>query len=436
MHDPSRNMRRPTIAAIAERAGVSRSTVSHILNRKEPFFSRFTNQTRQRVVDTAVALGYEVPPELRRACEEAVSSSRRRSSRPPRIADVARLAGVSKTTASYILSNSYPYVSQFTEETRARVLQAAHELEYAANVLATGLRRPSSGLIGVYIGGAAFTSVSHPAQVNPMAFQLMQGVNEVATDRDLLPIVRLAPAASDRSDTRVVKRLRRTGVSGLLLHAPSAELVTSLVSAGNVPAPFIIMLGLEYSDATDNWVDMDNRVAGRRAAECLLERGHTRVAVLCETRLTPKTQSQRVEGVKAAFAEHGHPLPEDAVLDLPHAVSEADHHQLQEMLLTFLRSRPYTAIAALTGGLSHITAYTLAEYGLRVPEDYDLVVFDMLRREDRAIPELATIQLDWVEAGRLATRRLIEMVETGQDTTEPLLIPPTVTTTRRMWDRP
>lgn len=415
--------KKPTVAAIAEQAGVSRSTVSHVLNQKEPFFSRFTLETRRRVISAAQSLGYPVNESLLALGNEERQPGSRSSGRAPRIADVAQRAGVSKTTASYILSNNYPYAAQFTVETRERVLRAAEELNYSANVLATGLRRPGSGLIGVHIGGASYRDETFQVYLNPRSFDLIRGINEVALNEDLLPIVRLTPNTGDRYDTRLVKRLRRAGVSGLLLHAPSGELVRSLVNARGVPSPFVILLGGEYADLTSNWVDLDNQLAGGQAASLLVDLGARAPIVLAEHSIAPLTQLQRVHGARQAFSDRGVSLSDERILMRPRPTTPEEHAECEHELRTLMAQIGCDAVLALTGGFGVIAQRCLAS-AHSDSRPRLLVGFDLSGSHLNHAIRTFSVEVNWGEAGRLGAHKLVTMMANNINTTEPLLLPP------------
>ena len=63
--------------------------------------------------------------------------------------DVAKLAGVSQTTVSFVMNNT-PNVT-LPEETRKKVLDAARQLQYVPNSFARGLKTTQSKLLGVYL---------------------------------------------------------------------------------------------------------------------------------------------------------------------------------------------------------------------------------------------------------------------------------------------
>ena len=74
------------------------------------------------------------------------------------ISDVARRANVSTATVSYVLNGS----QRVSEETRARVLQAAKELGYQPNALARGLVKNQTRYIGLVIPRTAEYVFSDP----------------------------------------------------------------------------------------------------------------------------------------------------------------------------------------------------------------------------------------------------------------------------------
>ena len=80
--------------------------------------------------------------------------------------DVARLAGVSQTTVSFVMNNT-PGVS-LSDETRRRVIEAARELQYIPNSFAKGLKTSQSRLLGVFL----------PSMDNPFYPMLMKYIEK------------------------------------------------------------------------------------------------------------------------------------------------------------------------------------------------------------------------------------------------------------------
>ncbi len=104
--------------------------------------------------------------------------------RRPTLLDVARAAGVSRSTVSY----AYNQPDRLSDETRARVLAAAREVGYAGpDPMAASLRRGRAGAIGVL-----FTEKLSYAFADPGAVLFLRGISSVAEDADvgltLLPV--------------------------------------------------------------------------------------------------------------------------------------------------------------------------------------------------------------------------------------------------------
>jgi DNA-binding LacI/PurR family transcriptional regulator len=120
----------------------------------------------------------------------------------PRQADIARLAGVSQTTVSLILSGNKADVA-FSDETRDRVLATARSLGYVPNPIAQRLSRGQNNLLGLYTFTATF-----PTDVQHSYYPFMVGVEQEATNQgyDLLLFTSTATAEAGFDD--VLSRVR------------------------------------------------------------------------------------------------------------------------------------------------------------------------------------------------------------------------------------
>ncbi|GMA57439.1 hypothetical protein GCM10025858_19420 [Alicyclobacillus sacchari] len=116
------------------------------------------------------------------------------------IKDVARLANVSPSTVSRVLSNS----SRISEETKRRVREALEQLDYHPNVFARGLVTNSTGAIGILIPPSM-----NQFFVNPFFAEWMSGVSEVAREHGVDTVL----STSARDEEEVVDRMVRGRVS-------------------------------------------------------------------------------------------------------------------------------------------------------------------------------------------------------------------------------
>lgn len=185
----------------------------------------------------------------------------------PTIKDVARAAGVSTATVSYVLNNKTASVS---EPTRRRVLQAVEELSYTRNVTARNLRANQTRLIGYAL---PFTPNPRPNTVlEHFAFHL-------AREASLAGYHSLIFTYAYDDPVSAYDELIRTGRVDAFILANTAfddPRVAYLLEQGYPFAAF----GRANPDWDFNWVDTDGKAGVRQATDYLIALGHRRIAMV------------------------------------------------------------------------------------------------------------------------------------------------------------
>ena len=308
--------------------------------------------------------------------------------------DVARRAGVSRTTVSFVLNDVEANIST---ETKERVRLAAEELGYVPNAAALALARQRTHTVALVL-------IREEAQIASDAFLtcVMQGLVEVirpAGFRLLLETV------ADTDDPDIyLKLVSARQIDGFVLSGPRSddERLTALVE-NEFP---VVLLG-----QLDGWkgcqVDVDNRRAARQAVEHLIERGHRRIGCITNAPLVYTSSSDRLAGYRDALEEHG--LTFD-----PSLVRYGDFNP---------ESGQKAARSLLNGGVKRPTALFVAsdvvavgainlvhELGLAIPEDLAIVGFDDVPSARYLIPPLTTVRLPAIELGRQAGETLIHCI--------------------------
>lgn len=302
------------------------------------------------------------------------------------IAEVARRAGVSKSTASRALGNT-GYVSP---ETRDRVRRAADELGYVPSTsavsLATG-RTQSIGVVMPYVNRWFFAEV-------------LEGIQEALLAAGLdLTLYDAKPGSTGR--VRIFEdflaRKRFDGLIAVGLEPDDAE-VARLVRIGR---PVVSVIG---SDDLTSVVAIDDDYAARRATEHLLMLGHRDIAFLGgrTDRHWAQVDRRRLAGYVSAMQDAGlgprvRHVPSDVTLPGGYA-SAVD-------LLGDTRSRP-TALVATCDEVAIGAMIAARRLGVQVPGDLSVIGID--DHEYAEMFALTTLRQSPRDQGRVAVRLLLE----------------------------
>ncbi|MFT4212207.1 MAG: LacI family DNA-binding transcriptional regulator [Microbacterium sp.] len=272
------------------------------------------------------------------------------------IAEVARLAGVSKSTASRALSGA-GYVSA---QTRSRVADAASSLGYvpstAAQSLATG-RTQNVGVVMPYVTRWFFAEV-------------LEGIQSALLRRGYdLTLYNGSPGSASRRrafDEALIRK-RFDGLIAVGLEPPGDEL-DRLLALGK---PVVRVVGTDDRALT---VGLDDLDAGRRATEHLLALGHRRVVFVgaAGTARRPHVESARLTGYRDAMAEAG---LDDEIRHVPSALSMPDGYAAAVDLLSDVRSRP-TGIVAVCDEVAVGTIVAARRLGIQVPAALSVIGID------------------------------------------------------------
>lgn len=328
----------------------------------------------------------------------------------PTIADVARVAQVSPSTASVVFSGK----ASVTDATRARVLDAAASLGYTGpDPRAASLRRGSSGIVGVVFEehlGAAFRDPIKAVMMDGLA----EGVAPLGAGLLLLQDDAGAPGAVPASPN-----LRSAPLDAVVLVGCSGRLADSLEAVRGRGIPVVVIEG----DAGPGIprVELDNREAQRHAARHLRSLGHEDVVVLT----LPFDASRRrgwvdADDARAPVVDVTRERLAGARDVFPAArVYAAGGSLIDEglaagrMILDRASQRP-TAVIAQSDLLAAGVVRAAEELGLSVPGDVSVTGFDGITVDGFAPYELTTLVQPAAEKGRAAGTIVTRMIE-GSD---------------------
>lgn len=310
------------------------------------------------------------------------------ASRHATIRDVARRAGVSVTTVSYVF-NDRPGIS---EATRARVLQAAEALHYSPNALIRSLQQRRTNTIGIYMWSLGEDPSRH------ITAELFKGVStELArTEYDLL-VYSHRPGRFDAANVTAFLDKRVDG----LIWTPAPVAFGALDTLASAELPTVAVL-YDPVPAGIGQVSVDNRSGALAAVRHLVSLGHRRIACSGTSRLSDFIQ--RREGYRAALREAGIE-PDPALEFLP-----TNGWALASETLPRARERGATAVFCMSD--SHALNYLAAarKQGVSIPGDLSLVGFDDVPAAALVSPGLTTVRLPAAQVGELAVSHVISLI--------------------------
>jgi DNA-binding LacI/PurR family transcriptional regulator len=268
------------------------------------------------------------------------------------IREVARRANVSVSTVSRALNGRLDVSS----EVRARVLSAARELNYTANLHARALKGATARTLGLLLSDTDAFSFNA---------RLLSGVYDVATPRGYSLIVCDAQGSAE-AEMEAHRMLIEKRVDGVLLNSvrSGAAPLRTLELAG---IPFVL-LNRRLDDADCDWVVLDYRRGSYLAARHLLEQGHRRILFQLGSPDHPPTRD-RLPGYREAL-EHFQVAFEPELVVYCESLAEtyARIHSVQGSL-----QPPPSAIIAYNDESALAVIKALHDLGQRVPDDVAVV---------------------------------------------------------------
>lgn len=337
-----------------------------------------------------------------------MSVHRRSLRRRVTLTDVAVRAGVSTTTASYIL-NGRSEQMRISVETQQRVRDAAAHLGYRPNRSARSLRTASTTTIGVI---SDFVASGHYAS------QILTGASAAAQESDHLLVI--GETEGDAGiEKRLLEEMADRQVDGLLY----VTLVTRRVEVSEALLQHRVVL----VNCTDPEFDLpavvpDELQAGREAARLLAEAGLTDRLFVVGHDPDPGALAGplRLEGVDYGLQEAGLALTDVVPCDW-------DVVPAREAVTRWLAAgaRP-RGLVCLNDRIAMGTYQALAEHGLRVPDDVSVVSFDGSDLAGWLQPRLTSILVPYAEMGAMAVHRLMEPEGAARDLAAVTAVPMSV----------
>ena len=308
--------------------------------------------------------------------------------------DVAELAGVSRTTVSFVLNN-VPGV-QISAETRQRVFKAAKELDYVPDAAARALASRRALIIGLVL-----TRSPHHIASDAVITQILEELIEVFRPHGMQLMIDIIQP-SDQKEA-YLKLVRAKWIDGMLLSGPRMddEALQALEEDG-----FPTVLMGQLPETGFPWVDIDNRAAANKAVAHLISLNHKRIACITNASITYSASAARLTGYRNALNRAGIPYDPKLVRQ-----GDFDMDSGYRMMVDLLdRQMAFTAAFVASDTVALGAKAALRERGLKIPEDIALVGFDDLPFARYTDPPLTTVRLPIPDLAHQAGEMLIRIL--------------------------
>jgi len=326
----------------------------------------------------------------------------------PTQTDVARLAGVSRATVSYVLSGRTGGSIATAEDTRQRIIQAAATLGYEPNAAARSLRLSENHTIGLLV----------PDTGNPYYWQLLQGAETEAhlCGYDILLVNTALDPIRECDAIRAVLRRR---VDGLLIilafHDRVAEEVRNVIGRHN---PVVLIGDAATIDTSVDSVRSDHAGGSVQMMAHLLALRHRRIGFVFGVAGPPLGQ-ERLTAYCEALWRSG---VQDAEALVEHCgVTIEEGYRATQRLLD--RSPRPTAILVINDLLALGALRAVDERGLRIPQDISVAGFDDIPMARYVNPPLTTVRVHADKVGRTAMRMCFDRMHDPDRPTQSVCLP-------------
>jgi LacI family transcriptional regulator len=314
--------------------------------------------------------------------------------------EVAKLAGVSRSTVSRVINDS-PHVHS---ETREKVWEAIEASGYQPHAAARSLVTNRTQIISVIIPEAVTTLFSDP--FFPL---VLRGATEACNSHRYHLMLSLFTDPDERQE--MYRRVLHSGyVDGVIVaSSPRGDPLIRRLREDRIP---LVSIG-RRSDESIHYVDVDNVGGARVATEHLIRVGHRRIATITGPLDTAAGQD-RLTGYQKALEARRIPMEDELIVEGD--FTEASGRAAAQQLLSLSPSAIFAASDMMALG----ALKTARDAGLQVPQDVALVGFDDVPAASVIEPALTTVRQPIERLGSMAVEVLLSVLESEQDDASPI----------------
>jgi LacI family transcriptional regulator len=314
--------------------------------------------------------------------------------KPPTSAQVARQAGVSRTTVSFVLNGVKD--QGISDVTRAKVLQVAREMGYQPNAAARSLASGNTRTVALVIPKA-----SH-LYVDAFLAQLVATLNEECHQYGLKLLIESTDDEGKEPDS-FVNLVRGRNIDGLIVANQRISEHQHLQKIQEAQIPLVFFSSKPNQPEDWQTVGSDTCLSALMAVQHLIELGHQKIAFVSFAQPEYDSVNEREVGWRQALLKAGIAI-NPACVEYADISAQSGYEATRRLLA---RQTQFTALFAGNDTIAFGAIRALTEAGLKVPQDVAIVGFDDIPMAAFASPPLTTMRSDPVGLGKAALQKLM-----------------------------
>jgi LacI family transcriptional regulator len=308
--------------------------------------------------------------------------------------DIAKLAGVSRSTVSRVVNN-HPNVRT---DVRERVLRIIQNTGYHPNPAARTLASQHSWMIGLVLPRSVSSFFA-----DPYFPRLTQGIAQACNQYNYTLGLFLIGTKED--EEKIFPRVSRTGfLDGVLVQSGQIgdQLIERLVDS-NIP---LVIVGRPFNTQNLSYIDVDNVNAAYNAVSHLIDLGYQRIATITGT-ISSTVSIDRRDGYLKALVERGRIVDKNLIVE-GDFTEAGGYYGMQQLL----HAKP-DAVFAASDQMAIGAMRAAREAGLKIPDDVAFVGFDDLPIATLPDPPLTTVRQPIYQFGIKAVEILLDLIDNG-----------------------
>lgn len=321
------------------------------------------------------------------------------------IKDVAKKAGVSPATVSYVLNNK----ESISEETKQLVWNAIEELDYVPDLSARSLTAGSSKLIGVVVPQTE--KGKRLMFENNFYSEILGSIEYCARQKGYHVLI----SASDKNESYLTLTKERN-LDGIICIGMYPDNFYKEMKKSKRP---IVLIDSYCNDHYYHSIRIDDAYGSYLATKYMIEHGHKKIAFFSGEIKDSGVVMQRLNGYREAMEECG--LTYDSKYVFEGKIDYENGLLLAEDLIN--SKIEVTAVVASADILAISAMKAFFEHGIKVPDDISVIGFDDLQISKYLTPGLTTVHQDITRKGEIAMELLLESIEKPNFTKREEILP-------------